>query len=120
MTTNAELARWVDEVAKLTEPDQIHWCDGSDSEKDALTRLMLDTGEARARESLDTAEARLSAAGGRVFRLSPADVGAGPMTPAGAAALLLYLSYPLAHAVADALGFDPDRPATLSKVTQTT
>ncbi|MGR8920633.1 MAG: phosphoenolpyruvate carboxykinase (GTP) [Gammaproteobacteria bacterium] len=45
MTTNAELARWVDDVARLTQPDQIHWCDGSDGEKDALTRLMLDTGD---------------------------------------------------------------------------
>ena len=84
-----------------------------------LTVLMLDTGEDRTRESLDLAEARLAAAGGRVFRLSPADLGAGPLSPAGAAALLLWLTYPLVRQVALTLGFDPDRPATLSKVTQT-
>ncbi|MEP7096588.1 MAG: phosphoenolpyruvate carboxykinase (GTP) [Dokdonella sp.] len=35
------LNRWVDEVARLTEPDTIHWCDGSDDESDVLTRQML-------------------------------------------------------------------------------
>ncbi len=35
------LNRWVDEVARLTEPDTIHWCDGSDAESDVLTRQML-------------------------------------------------------------------------------
>ena len=31
---------WVAEVAALTRPDRIHWCDGSDAEFDALTALM--------------------------------------------------------------------------------
>ncbi len=38
------LNRWVDEVARLTEPDAIHWCDGSDAESHALIRQMLDDG----------------------------------------------------------------------------
>lgn len=39
------LNRWVAEVAALTQPDQIHWCDGSDTERQRLTEQMLGTGE---------------------------------------------------------------------------
>jgi phosphoenolpyruvate carboxykinase (GTP) len=28
-TRNAKLLDWVEEVAALTEPDAVHWCDGS-------------------------------------------------------------------------------------------
>lgn len=85
-----------------------------------LLVLILDTGQADVQASLDTAEARFRSAGGTVFRLRPSDVGAASLTPAAAAALLLYLTYPLVLALALALGHDPDHPATLSKVTQTT
>lgn len=34
------LADWVAEVAALTRPDAIHWCDGSDAEYDALLSQM--------------------------------------------------------------------------------
>ena len=34
------LADWVDEVASLTQPDTIHWCDGSDEENAALIAQM--------------------------------------------------------------------------------
>jgi phosphoenolpyruvate carboxykinase (GTP) len=34
------LNQWVLEVARLTRPERIQWCDGSDSEFDALTRRM--------------------------------------------------------------------------------
>jgi phosphoenolpyruvate carboxykinase (GTP) len=43
-TTNAALKSWVDEVAKLTTPDNIHWCTGSQEEYDALIKLMLADG----------------------------------------------------------------------------
>ena len=43
-TTNDALARWVDEVARLTRPDRIHWCDGSSSENDRIIASMLDDG----------------------------------------------------------------------------
>ena len=33
----AALNQWVDDVARQTQPDHIHWCDGSEAEKDALT-----------------------------------------------------------------------------------
>lgn len=45
MTKNKELAAWVADVAALTKPDSIHWCDGSDAENEALIARMLDTGD---------------------------------------------------------------------------
>jgi phosphoenolpyruvate carboxykinase (GTP) len=36
-----EVTAWVDEVAKLTQPDHIYWCDGSDSEFQALERELI-------------------------------------------------------------------------------
>jgi len=41
---NAKLIQWVEEVASLTQPDQIHWCDGSQSEYDALCELLVKAG----------------------------------------------------------------------------
>ena len=38
------LNRWVDEVARLTQPDAIQWCDGSAEESSALTARMLGDG----------------------------------------------------------------------------
>jgi phosphoenolpyruvate carboxykinase (GTP) len=32
---------WVDEVARLTQPERIHWCDGSDAEYQSLTRELV-------------------------------------------------------------------------------
>src|SRR5512142_203629 len=37
-TTNQQLIAWVEEMAKLCQPDHIFWCDGSEAEKDFLTR----------------------------------------------------------------------------------
>ena len=39
------LNRWVDDVAKKTKPDHVHWCDGSDAEYKHLVDEMLKTGE---------------------------------------------------------------------------
>jgi phosphoenolpyruvate carboxykinase (GTP) len=39
------LNRWVADVAALTEPDHIHWCDGSEAENDRLVELMLESGD---------------------------------------------------------------------------
>lgn len=85
-----------------------------------LLILMLDTGEPKTQASMNETEARFRAAGGTVFRVRPSDITDGPLTPAAAAALLLYLVYPVILSVGLALGHDPDRPATLSKVTRTT
>ncbi|MBT8085337.1 MAG: phosphoenolpyruvate carboxykinase (GTP) [Woeseia sp.] len=44
-TTLASLKEWVDSVAKLTEPDKVHWCDGSTAENERLVSKMLASGE---------------------------------------------------------------------------
>src|SRR5688572_33399966 len=44
-TKLASLKQWVDDVARLTQPDRIHWCDGSDAEHDSLVAQMLATGD---------------------------------------------------------------------------
>jgi phosphoenolpyruvate carboxykinase (GTP) len=46
MTTNKKLQAWVDEVAAMCQPDQIHWCDGSQEENDRLLKEMVDSGAA--------------------------------------------------------------------------
>ena len=33
------LEKWVDEQAKLTKPDKIYWCDGSDAEARKLIEI---------------------------------------------------------------------------------
>ncbi|MFJ4173655.1 phosphoenolpyruvate carboxykinase (GTP) [Microbacterium sp. NPDC089696] len=40
-----ELAAWVDEIAALTQPDRIHWVDGSRAENDWLLRGLVDEGK---------------------------------------------------------------------------
>jgi len=44
MTTNKALAQWITEIAALTQPDHIHWVDGSDDESARLTDGMLADG----------------------------------------------------------------------------
>ncbi|MEZ5117640.1 MAG: phosphoenolpyruvate carboxykinase (GTP) [Candidatus Nanopelagicales bacterium] len=43
-TRNKKLLEWVEEVAALTKPDRVEWCDGSQEEWDRLTQLMVDGG----------------------------------------------------------------------------
>jgi len=43
-TQNRRLISWVVEVAELTEPDAIHWCDGSAEEYDELCRGLVEAG----------------------------------------------------------------------------
>ena len=43
-TKNKKLLEWVQEVAELTTPDRVEWCDGSEEEWERLTQLLVDSG----------------------------------------------------------------------------
>ncbi len=44
-TEHAEMQSWVKEMAQMCNPDTIYWCDGSEEEKERLTKEALATGE---------------------------------------------------------------------------
>ena len=44
-TSLAALNHWVESVARLTQPEKIHWCDGTEAEYNSLVDLMLTTGD---------------------------------------------------------------------------
>jgi phosphoenolpyruvate carboxykinase (GTP) len=43
-TKHAKLISWIEEVAELTKPDAIHWCDGSAEEYDRLAAELVEAG----------------------------------------------------------------------------
>jgi phosphoenolpyruvate carboxykinase (GTP) len=43
-TKHAKLLDWVGEIAELTQPDSIHWCDGSAEEYDQLAQGLVEAG----------------------------------------------------------------------------
>src|SRR5262249_35911300 len=45
MVTSEAAKRWGDEIARLTQPDDIHWCDGSEEERNRLTVLAMKQGD---------------------------------------------------------------------------
>ncbi|HEX2057416.1 MAG TPA: phosphoenolpyruvate carboxykinase, partial [Actinomycetota bacterium] len=46
-TSHRKLLAWVEEVADLAAPADVHWCDGSAAEYDALCRLLVENGTFR-------------------------------------------------------------------------
>ena len=45
MTKNQKVLTWLDEMVKLTQPDEVIWIDGSDEQKKALEQEACATGE---------------------------------------------------------------------------
>jgi phosphoenolpyruvate carboxykinase (GTP) len=43
-TTHRRLREWVEEVAELVQPAEVHWCDGSAEEYDAICEALLEAG----------------------------------------------------------------------------
>ena len=46
-TRNARLLQWVDEVARLAQPERVYWCDGSEAEYDRLCAELIAAGTCR-------------------------------------------------------------------------
>ncbi|WP_295187233.1 phosphoenolpyruvate carboxykinase (GTP) [uncultured Brevundimonas sp.] len=47
-TAHAGLIAWVEQIAALTKPAEVHWCDGSEAEKEAITADLLAKGTLKA------------------------------------------------------------------------
>ena len=44
LTKNKKLLAWIDEVAKMCQPDQVVWCDGSQEEYDEMANMLVKSG----------------------------------------------------------------------------
>ena len=84
-----------------------------------LTVVIWIPRKAATQDSLDRAGARFTQSDSDVYRLRTSDFGAANLVPAAAAALLIYAIYPTIKNAAVALGYNPDAPDTLAKVTVT-
>lgn len=47
-TAHAGLIAWVEQIAALTKPAKVHWCDGSEAEKEVMTADLLAKGTLKA------------------------------------------------------------------------
>lgn len=46
MVKHKKLENWVKEIIEMCQPDNVHWCDGSQEENDRLLKEMVDSGAA--------------------------------------------------------------------------
>ena len=46
MVMNKKVKQWVDDMVALLQPDQVHWCDGSEEENDRLLKACAQSGAA--------------------------------------------------------------------------
>lgn len=51
-TRHAGLIAWVEQIAALTKPTRVHWCDGSEAEKNAIVADLIGKGTLRALDSV--------------------------------------------------------------------
>ena len=42
---NTFIQKWVNDMAAMCQPDNVYWCDGSEDEKERLTRIAVQTGD---------------------------------------------------------------------------
>jgi len=47
-TRHAGLIAWVEQIAALTKPARVHWCDGSEAEKAAIIANLVERGTLKA------------------------------------------------------------------------
>jgi phosphoenolpyruvate carboxykinase (GTP) len=47
-TRHADLIAWVEQMAALTRPARVHWCDGSEAEKETIIADLIDKGTLKA------------------------------------------------------------------------
>ena len=84
-TAHAGLIAWVEQIAALTKPAKVHWCDGSEAEKEAITADLLAKGTLKALDQTKRPGCYYAAsipATSRAWRAAPSSARTTRLTPA--------------------------------------